>query len=383
MTTLTYNLKDKNQLSSLFYQDLNVITNKILAYPDPLLHQATVSMKAWHDQKEGSKVRTENEYLFELLMLGVFWNNYHITALTTSWLRLHLLKQLYKIRKRYLRMKPSVDILRGKLMNPLQPKKYKSNVSFVLNRQNHAKLLLFLEACGDYWEEAKRLREWQPFLKEMNTDRENEIWRSIFQFTEWFQQQASTLLGAYTTNVNSFVARNTPIYTHREDRLLCLRAENEYHLNMVGAQIMNDALCTEFQVSQKKVVLLPTCMRNVPETGCKSQASDLVRECIGCNANCNIGRVKQSLNNHMHSVFLIPHSSNFSRFLRKWQGQKDTALIGVACVPNLIMGGYEMQSLGIPSQCVFLDYCGCQKHWSPERPIPTNLDLNRLHVILK
>ena len=378
MKTLTYNLQDNDQSSASFYHDLDKFAGQVVAYPDRLLHQTATSMKLRSDQQAASQSRTEKEYFFELLMFGVLWNNYRFMALPAEGFRLHLLKRLYKVRKRYLWLKPSVDLLRGKLMASLKPKE--SPAPAQLNLKSYERLLLFLEACGDYWEEARRLREWQPLFGTLSD--ENEVWQHIEQFSEWFQQQAATSLGSYTTNINSFVERNAPFYSHREDRLLCLRTESEYHLNMVGAQIMNNALSSGFRDTQKKVVLLPTCMRNVPEASCKALNDDLVRECIGCNAGCNVGRVKRSLNNPLHTVFLIPHSSNFSRFLRKWQGQKDTALIGVACVPNLIMGGYEMQSLGISSQCVFLDYCGCQKHWSPTRPIATNLSLNRLHIIL-
>jgi hypothetical protein len=378
MKSLTYNLQDTDQSSAHFYHDLDKFAGQVVAYPDRLLHQIAASMKLRSNQQTGSQSRTEKEYFFELLMLGVLWNNYRSAALPAGEFQLQLLKQLYKIRKRYLWLKPSVDLLRGKLMASLKLKE--SHAPALLNMKSHGRLLLFLEACGDYWEEARRLREWLPLLEKLPN--ETEVWQHIEQLSEWFQQQAAASLGSYTTNVSHFIERNAPFYTHREDRLLCLRAESEYHLNMVGAQIMNDALSSSFRDTQKKVVLLPTCMRSVPEANCKALSDDLVRECIGCNADCNVGCVKRSLNNPLHTVFLIPHSSNFSRFLRKWQGQKDTALIGVACVPNLIMGGYEMQSLGISSQCVFLDYCGCQKHWSPIHPIATNLDLNRLHIIL-
>jgi hypothetical protein len=213
--------------------------------------------------------------------------------------------------------------------------------------------------------------------------RENEIWRSTLRFTEWFETQAKTDLGSYTTNVEAFINQNAGFYAQREDRLLCIRARNEYHLNMFGAQIMNKALFKNYFSTQKKVVLLPVCMRSVSNDECKARISGLVRECVACSSDCNIGKIKREIADERHRVYIIPHSSDFSRFLRQWQGQSDTALIGVACVPNLIMGGYEMQSLNIPAQCVFLDYCGCQKHWNPERAIATNLNINKLKDILK
>lgn len=381
MTTLTYNLKNKNDSSDQFYLDLKSFTNEVLSYPDPLLKIVTENMKSVYADKLGFTVRTQSEYLFELLMLGIFWHNYHTMAIPSSQLKLWGLKTLFRMRKRFQQIKPAIDIARGLLISTLKEKN-SNEEKLPLNQKSLDTLLLFLEASGDYWEEAKRLREWQQVIDELNDIDKSIILKNVSQFAEWFQTLATRVLGDYTENVDPFIKQNKSAYNNREDRLLCLRVPNEYHLNMVGAQIMNEALLADYESTKNKVMLIPTCMCNVSENKCKAKNGDLVRECIGCNKDCNIGRVKQSLRSESHSVFLIPHSSNFSRFLRKWEGQTDTALIGVACVPNLIMGGYEMQSLHIPSQCVFLDYCGCQKHWSPAQNIPTNLNLNKLHLVL-
>ncbi|HEY1406364.1 MAG TPA: DUF116 domain-containing protein, partial [Spirochaetota bacterium] len=82
------------------------------------------------------------------------------------------------------------------------------------------------------------------------------------------------------------------------------------------------------------------------------------------------------------TIYLIPHSSDFSRFLIKWKNNQETGLVGVACVLNLLTGGYEMKRLGIVSQCVFLDFSGCRKHWDREG-FPTELNINRLITILR
>jgi hypothetical protein len=67
--------------------------------------------------------------------------------------------------------------------------------------------------------------------------------------------------------------------------------------------------------------------------------------------------------------------------LAHWANQKDTALVGVACVLNLLTGGYEMKRLNIQSQCVFLDYCSCKNHWD-KKGVPTSMNINRLKQIL-
>jgi len=74
-------------------------------------------------------------------------------------------------------------------------------------------------------------------------------------------------------------------------------------------------------------------------------------------------KTAREMKNSGIETVLIRHSSDFSRWLKPWANQNSTGLIGTACVLNLLDGGYEMKNLNIPSQCVFLDYCGCNKHW--------------------
>ena len=115
---------------------------------------------------------------------------------------------------------------------------------------------------------------------------------------------------------------------------------------------------------------------------CKAQSDGKELVCASCSDLCNIGMVSTAMKKYSVKVYLIPHSSDFSRFLVKWKMNSDTGLVGVACVLNLLTGGYEMKRLGITSQCVFLNYCGCKKHWSKEG-ILTGININRLIELVK
>jgi hypothetical protein len=76
-------------------------------------------------------------------------------------------------------------------------------------------------------------------------------------------------------------------------------------------------------------------------------------------------------------VYIVPHASGFSRWLRRWQHEHETGVAAVACLLNILAGGYEMRARGIASQCVPLDYPGCQKHWR-RMGIPTAVNEERL-----
>jgi hypothetical protein len=80
-------------------------------------------------------------------------------------------------------------------------------------------------------------------------------------------------------------------------------------------------------------------------------------------------------------VYLIPHSTGFSRWLERWQRAPEAGVVAVACMLNILPGGFEMRARGIASQCVPLDYPGCRKHWS-RKGIPTSLNEDRLVQIV-
>ena len=82
------------------------------------------------------------------------------------------------------------------------------------------------------------------------------------------------------------------------------------------------------------------------------------------------------------TVYLVPHSTGFSRWLERWQRVPGCGVTAVACLLNILPGGYEMRARGIASQCVPLDYPGCQKHWR-RKGIVTSLNEDRLVQIVQ
>jgi hypothetical protein len=80
---------------------------------------------------------------------------------------------------------------------------------------------------------------------------------------------------------------------------------------------------------------------------------------------------------HGFRVFVVPHASSFTAWLRHWRTDETTALVAAACPLHLVPGGYEMRALGLEAQCVLLDYSGCKRHWDPNGT-PTKFDHHRL-----
>jgi len=381
LKSITYSLVNYQKDSGSFYRELSAFTDSILDDLDP---EVDSFVRDFCNFIKGNKIellRSRNEYLVEFLMIGVYWNNYSGNALKTGILSKRFLKKLYKQRKRFPKYKSEIDKVRGYLAYTFL-EKHRNTCSVRFNIQGLIKLLDWLSATGEFNEEVLRLRNWVAFLKTTDENYTCRLIESSILFAERFSVKGIESLSKYLQNLNYFHQNTLPSYKYREDYFFASRRENEYFLNMFAAEVLNRGLKKGFTETKKKVLLLPTCMRNEPSTGCKAKSDGKELICAACSTDCNIGKVSSAMKKEGVTSYLIPHSSDFSRFLVKWKECPDTSLIGVACVLNLITGGYEMKRLNISSQCVFLDYCGCKKHWDKDG-FATDLNISQLAKLVQ
>ena len=287
---------------------------------------------------------------------------------------------LYRIRLKGGLIKKYSDLVRGIIsyivlnhkQTPVQIKKTASEFSH---------LLKWLTATGEFKEEVIRLNLFYEYLLSLDEAEQCEAIGECNNLATSVYKSATETLSKYLYNTEIFLKESETHYRYRENYFFINRRPNEYVMNMIGAEILNRNMKKDFAAKKHKAILLPTCMRN-EENICRAESDGKELVCASCSDSCNIGIVSTAMKKYSVTVYLIPHSSDFSRFLIKWKNNKDTGLVGVACVLNLLTGGYEMKRLKITSQCVFLNYCGCKKHWSKEG-ILTDININRLIELVK
>jgi uncharacterized protein len=371
---ITYNLIP-DQSPGDFYRDLSHFTNLTLESGFVQLGSYVDDYHNYVVQHSVELVRTKQEYFLELIIIGILVKNYYSKATRTSPFSTALLCKLYSMRKKYQRAKPLIDKVRGVFSYALLEKH--ADPSFRWTRKGFHQLLNWLKATGEFNEEVLRLQQWASFFKR-KTESEAQSWLTdILLFAGQFETKGEEHLGKYLCNVNHFLRNKLKDYRYKEDYFFVSRCRNEYFMNMFGAEILNRQMQTEFKAMPHKAVLLPTCMRTIPQKGCGARHDGKELVCMQCSRNCNVGKIATVMKKHKVKSYLIPHSSGFSKFLRKWENSKDTGLIGVTCILNLLTGGYEMKRLNISSQCIFLDYCACQKHWD-KTGYATTLNTNEL-----
>ena len=79
-------------------------------------------------------------------------------------------------------------------------------------------------------------------------------------------------------------------------------------------------------------------------------------------------------------MYVIPHETNLLNAKR--EDNEKIGIIGIACVLNLISGGWKALRLGFIPQCVILEECGCSNHWLKESKM-TAINEERLSYIVK
>ena len=374
MTIITYTLKAGDRNSDRFFKDLAAFTDAATAAGE---RQLDALLSAFDAQSQGDFSRPE--LILDLLTLGVLWREYGADALALPSTRKRLLTGLVRLRRSSPVLKPLADALRGPFSRKLTGGEKPNRRPLTLD--SLAALVDWLEAAGDFREEGNRIWDWQEFLS-TRTDPDADL-EQITKFAEWFAQASLEALGQYTPNVERFLAENHPRYRGREDYVFTGRRRVEYHLYMVGAEIMNRAFHEAYRKTKKRILFLPPCMSAPRDGKCQAVDTPLGARCAACTPDCQVHQVTRLGEKLGVEVYMIPDS--FSPLSSAGgHGMTDASLgvIGVSCPLTITGGGWEMKGLGVPAQGLMLDHCGCPWHWDPGKGIVTEINFRKLREIL-
>lgn len=379
----TYSLIDKEKGNSdLYYHQVASLTDRVMAKGQ--LHGDIIDK--YHNYISKDQLRTElsrEELILEFLLLGILWEIYLPQALAANDLIVKGLTHLSQLRNKKRFWKKAVDPLRGLLTSLIFRNRAIENMSVTEDNllEYFGKLLKWLRASGDFKEEVIRLERWYQFFSKIAPIDRKTCLAEAKGLAHWFNRESSNSLGQYTYNVDSFIEDEGNQHRRSEDMIFVNRQPIEYHLNMVGAEILNRIYRKEFLKAKRKLILLPSCMR-INGSQCQAQKSSLGLVCQNCNSECNVAQLNKTAQSEGLEVYIIPHESMLFTGSQMNSSTDEVAIIGVACVLQLIEGGWKASSLGLPAQCILLDYCGCKSHWDSEGII-TDINYNKLKEIIK
>lgn len=375
---ITYFLKGKEENSNEYYRVISDFTDAVL---DKIKEAEFLISDFAKFSKKVNDIRDTDEYKLEFLMIGVFWDTYIKNAVSSNAFSEEMLKVLFNLRRKVKSVKSKVDMIRGKLSYKCLLNKDVKLKKILFTRKNLSKLILWLEASGEFRYEAKRIRKWESFLQDKKEEYIQNMLETALKTALWFEKEAKDRLGRYTLNVNNFLNNSYKGHLKKEDNILCGRREVEYHLNMVGAEILNRVFREDFIMTKKKNVFLPSCMCFRPEGECRKKKAVNGFSCAGCSKDCKVNKLTVEGKKKNFGVFIIPHETDVFSDTKETK-YKDIGIVGIACTLNLIEGGYKARNMNLVPQCVILDYCGCRNHWS-KAGIKTDINDEKLKEILQ
>lgn len=368
---ITYSLSEDNEDANGYYEDITSFTDKVIL-------KISSDVSIWIDdfsnfikEKDIESLRSELEYALELLTLGVLWITYIGKSNTLKKVPRNILIKLSDLRDKNNLKKP-VDFLRGVFETLFLSKENSKSIDFTLD--NLKKLMNWLSSTGEFKEEGIRLTAWIDYLSTKSNSEVQDLISTSINSAKWFQKISKDEIGRYTEHVNDFLEKTYKSYRWREDIISCRRRRVEYHLNMVGAEILNRCYREDFLKTKEKRLLLPVCMR-LNFNKCKATKTEDGYICVNCTKSCAVSKYTYLGEKYNFKVYIIPHGS--SKFKTEKDEDKIIGIIGVACILNLISGGWKAKRLGLIPQCVLLNYCGCKSHWH-KSGIVTSIDTKRL-----
>ncbi|MCL6605419.1 MAG: DUF116 domain-containing protein [Paenibacillus sp.] len=326
METVTYSLYGDSADSHRYYEDTAAFTDEVM---NKMSEEDGIDEFSRYIADRNLKPMGAEIYKLELLMIGVLWRIY-------------------------------------------------GNIEY--NLDSFGKLIGWMQASGEFEQESQRMTIWYDFLKGKPRREVEHRLSTAMKLAEWFDKRSEETLGRYTLHVNSYIDGNRESLKGKGNQIFCMRQRVEYHLNMVGAEIMNRVFRSAFLETKEKRVFLPICMRLKPNEACRAVPMEQGLVCRGCSNDCQVNTITTMGKEQGYKVLIIPHAS--TAFGQRHMAEGEVGIIGVACVLNLISGGYKAKELGYEPQCVLLNYAGCIKHWH-QTGIVTSLALERLQYLLQ
>jgi len=228
---------------------------------------------------------------------------------------------------------------------------------------------------------AEHFQVWNAYFLQLESPMRLEAITNFILLANHFSAFSEEVLGRYTLGANAFQQEARKDSRFRYDLTLRCRSRVEYHLGLMGTEILNREFRLGFLETEEKLVIVPRCLRARPAGECKAVPARLGTRCTGCTPNCQVNQINQICQPHNIHVADIPDDQ--LKFLCRASGQAGSGLgvLGLSCAPTNWIAGWEAQKLGLNAQGLLLDYSACREHWH-DQGIPTSTNLNRLTEML-
>lgn len=180
----------------------------------------------------------------------------------------------------------------------------------------------------------------------------------------------------YTGNTEEHL-KNIPLSKIWDRRIATSR--EQYHLYMLEAELTNRLNINEFRRAERKIALLPYCLQDFT-VDCKSEKHGFDYQCRHCSSGCYQNHSSNILKDNNIEPY-IWQSGNMKQLAKETLNEKKRfAVLGIACLPELINGMRVCRKNSIPVVGLPLNANRCIRWFG--KFFPNSVDLTELRQLL-
>jgi hypothetical protein len=186
-----------------------------------------------------------------------------------------------------------------------------------------------------------------------------------------------SVLSAYTPGIEGHL-KEVSLQKYISDRQL-LSSREQYYLYMIEFELVNRIHKERFVNSNFRIALLPYCLKET-QTDCKASPDEIDYECRGCLKTCYINKLSRLLRNHDIHPYIWSRISLRTLFRKLIRKHGSIAVLGIACVVELVHGMRLCMKANLPVMGIPLNANRCAR-WM-DGFYETSVDLSALESIL-
>ncbi len=383
-----YSLQSERGSSDEYYRVIAGFTDRWLSSAHDSLARPVSGFLAFLN-----KDRSFAEAAFEMLVLGVLLREHGVQALQLPAAPAWLLARLIEAQERLPlpAIEKPIKTMRGLVQGFAASDPFdEANADMLVDELPFgqgaagvvARLVDWLDAEG-MTAQSERLAQWRDFFAQLSCQYAEVLLARCLLLAEDFAAESEVVLGPYTAEVSRFVTCVQPGARWRYDAGLITRTRVEYHLGMLGTEILSRAYRARFQAMPRKVVVVPDCLcahsrRAVSTDGesCQAARTSLGGRCQGCAPGCKVHGLTRLGEKRGFEVYILPDEMR-GIGLSSCSRLEGVGVVGVSCALTNWDAGWQVAAGGVPAQGVLLDYAGCKSHWS-DQGITTDVNVRKL-----
>lgn len=388
MTAMPYSLQATDRTSDRYYEDIAAFADRWSAYTREIVADLVSDFQAFC-KSEGLADRSFEAHALELLALGVLLREHGRQATNLPDWAGWLLGRLVSLQHKWPGAKPALKVVRG-LITGLVNDSVDQQTAATKTRSDRlppepgtvAVLIRWLRA-HDQLAQAERFEAWQDYLTTIDPELSRQAIRQSLALADTFAVESEQTLGRYTAGVVGYRTGVSGCSRFRYDAELLTRTRLEYHLGLLGMEILNRIYRDRFEATDQKLVIVPPCLRT-PSPGevCQAEQSSLGAICRGCHSACRVHQLTRLGQQQGFLVCCIPDDELEKVCVASGTaGSNSIGVLGLSCALTNWSAGWEAERLGLAAQGHLLDFPGCRQHWHP-RGLPTDTNLKQLRTMV-